>query len=187
MYNSLRNTQDRFFRTYFIFISNLFNMFSIIIPTKKSKSIYNVLSQMFVYIRTMGLLQFSANLNEIPAHQIYLTHMDWFMFGVQLTCVVIFTILSMTLANYGQGSMISMLHLGSRILMRCGMVSNCVFLIINLFNRQRIWSIFQRMDEFDVEVILKAKITFIVIDVWKWKFSKLNDWTEFSQVLISTK
>lgn len=128
-------------------------MFSIIIPKKKSKSIYSVLRQMFFYIRTMGLLQFSANLNETPDRQIYLTNMDWFIFGFQLTTVVIFTILSMTLVNYSNINKSSILSLGTRILMRCGMVSNCVFLIFNLFNRRRIWSVFQRMDEFDMEVI----------------------------------
>lgn len=127
-------------------------MFSLVVPKKKSKSIYKVLRQMYYYIRTMGLFQFSANLNEIPEHQIYLTSMDKVIFGFQLAFVVIFTILSMALANYNQPNKSSILSLGSRILMRIGMVSNCVFLIINILNRRLVWSIFQRLDEFDVEV-----------------------------------
>lgn len=128
-------------------------MFAVVIPNKKSKSIYSVLRQMFFYFRTMGLLQFSVDLNEIPDRQIHLTNMDWFIFGFQLTTVVILTILSMALVNYSNPNKSSILSLSSRILMRCGMVSNCVFIILNLFNRQKVWSIFQRMDEFDVEVI----------------------------------
>lgn len=129
-------------------------MFSLIIPKKKSKSIYSVLRQIYFYIRTIGLFQFSANLNEIPDHQIYLTNMDWFIFVFQLIAVAIFSVLSMTLSNYNQPSRSSILSLGTRILMRFGMVSNCFFLIFNVFNRRHAWSIFQRMDEFDVEVKL---------------------------------
>lgn len=132
-------------------------MFSLIIPKKKSKSIYSVLRQMYFYIRTMGLFQFSANLHEIPDSQIYLTNMDWFIFVFQLMAIVIFTVLSMTLSNYNQPGKSSILTLGSRILMRFGMVANTFFLIFNVFNRREIWSIFQRMDEFDVEVKLSMR------------------------------
>lgn len=135
-------------------------MFSFIIPKKKSKSIYSVLRHLYFYIRTMGLFQFSANLKEIPQLQIYLTNMDWLMVVLQLTITLIFATLSMTLANYSQPGRSSMLSLGSRILMRSGMASNCVFIIFNVFNRQKIWSIFQRMDEFDVEVNLCGKQCF---------------------------
>lgn len=129
-------------------------MFSLTIPKKKSKSVYSVVRQIFYFIRTMGLFPFSANLHEAPDHQIYLTNMDWFIVAFQFAIVVIFTILSMTLVNYSQPNKNSILSLGSRILMRMGMVSNCVFLMLNVFNRRKIWSIFQRMDEFDVEVNL---------------------------------
>lgn len=132
-------------------------MFSFIIPKKKSKSVYSVLRQMYFYIRTMGLFQFSANLKEIPELQIYLTNMDWLMVVLQLTFILVFTTLSMTWVNYNQPGRNSMLSLGSRILMRTGMIANCAFIIFNVFNRQKIWSIFQRMDEFDVEVNLCVK------------------------------
>lgn len=129
-------------------------MLSFIVPKKKSKSIYSVVRQMYFYIRTMGMFQFSANLNEIPDLQIYLSNMDWFIAGFQLTAVVTFTILSMTLVNYAQLGKTSLLSLGSRILMRSAMVANCIFIVLNVLNRQKVWSIFQRMDEFDVEVNL---------------------------------
>lgn len=127
-------------------------MFSLIIPKKKTKSIYSVVRQIFYFIRTMGLFQFSANVHEIPDHQIYLKSMDWFIVAFQFSIHVTFTILSMTLDNYSQPNKNSILSLGTRILMRIGMASNCVFLILNVLNRRKIWSIFQRMDEFDVEV-----------------------------------
>lgn len=125
-------------------------MFSLIIPKKKSKSIYGVLRPLYHFVRTMGLFQFSADLHEIPDHQIYLTNMDWLIVTFQFIAVVTFTILSMV--NSSQPSKNSILDLGSRILMRAGMVSDCIFILLNLFNRRKIWSIFQRMDEFDVEV-----------------------------------
>lgn len=169
----MKEHQEHNILIYSILIPIIANMFSVIIPKKKSKSVYSVLRQMYFYIKTMGLLQFSANLNEAPDRQIYLTKMDWFIFGFQLTTIVIFTILSMALANYNNPNKSSILSLGSRILMRCGMVSNCVFLILNLFNRRKIWSIFQRMDEFDVGVSFYLLCQTLGVQIYVGKFANL--------------
>lgn len=105
----------------------------------------------------MGLFQFSADAHEMPDQQLYLTKVDWFIVAVQFIGVVASTILSM--ANSSQPSdKSSLLSFGSRLLMRVGMVSVCVFLLMNVFNRRKIWSIFQRMDEFDTEVLFKNEI-----------------------------
>lgn len=130
-------------------------MFSIKSPENKVNCIYGVIRPLYIGARLIGFFPFSVEIQLNGKNsKVYFTLIDSIIFVIHLTIYACFAYIN-TQHNFMENVAASpLLILGTRTLLVLGITNGIVCISADLCNRYRIFNIFVRCQNFDVQVIV---------------------------------
>lgn len=127
-------------------------MFSLNVPLKYSKTVYDTIHPLYISSRLFGFLPFSATITKPSSNRIYLTKVDHLIFIIHELVYILCTVFNSNVKMQSNVSSSKLIVDGMKYQIVFGCFVCCVIVIVERVFRTFTWNIVEAISDFDVKV-----------------------------------
>lgn len=121
-------------------------MFPLYARHEHSNNLLGMFRPIYIYSRIYGLFPFSVNLE---LNKPIVTKVDFLIFVLHLMLYTGYASLNIYSNTNKHAKIPTVIEIGNRINLVCGISSGIVVIVFDLLNRKNVWKIFQKFESFD--------------------------------------